>query len=226
MVKQLVILTVCITAIAQGLRAQTTTVNLSSGGTELMLNQNGVALTAGPAGDGNGAALLLGYFTMGTTSDPFAGNFVALSGEGSANTAVVPGSVPAETYQQTSIGDIEANGAGADGTFSMSLNFTTTDPTSNHDLPPSTSIPLVIRFYNGTTIAGSTFFNTVSDALWVWAAPAIPPSAVNLSFDDPGLIWQDARNPFKTTIAVPEPSALALLGLGCALIPLFRRRTA
>jgi len=64
-----------------------------------------------------------------------------------------------------------------------------------------------------TAGGGATVFISIGDA-----------------FDDgPGgslgdLVFQDNLNPFKTTIAIPEPSTYALIGLGAMGMMALRRR--
>jgi hypothetical protein len=235
MVKKIVIGSLCLAATLHGLRADSTSVNFDSGDFQI-LNQNtgaSIALTGGTTNDGDGAVLQLGYFTGATAANNFAGTWVALSGEGSLNTAIVPGSVPPEGYNKTSIGDRNAFFAG-DGTFALSLTFTAGDAASGNSLPPAGTI-LSIRFYNATTIASSSFYNIVSNDTWVWQAPV--PQGVNIpiSLNDPGLEWLSiaqggaANTAFHTTIptAIPEPSTLACLlfgGAGTLALGKIRRR--
>ena len=231
MFKHLALIATGLTLAIGTVQGQTTTVNFDSGDFQI-LDQNTAAtnpLTAGAAGDGNGAIIQLGYFSGAN----FTGTFTPLSGQGSANTAIVPGSSPPEMYNQTSIGDRSAFFAGA-GTFSLQLSFTLTDSTSNNNLPAA-GTQLAIRFYNGTTLANSSFFNTVSStsATWLWQAPNTPPALVEISLNDPGLVWesivragQSANTAFHTTIPIPEPSTIALLGFALAAAPVvyIRRR--
>ena len=97
---------------------------------------------------------------------------------------------------------------------------------------------MAIRFYNGVTIASSTYYNTVSDDLWIWEAPSAPPSVTILSLDDSGLEWlsvtlgQSTDSAFHTSIPlseVPEPTTV-IAGLACAVALIFdavrRRRKA
>lgn len=209
----------CFTA---NLYAQDTTTVSFDSGTQTVYNENTgatIALTGGTTADGNGAVLQLGYFDGATAANNFLGNWVPLTGETSLNTA----------YNTTSIGDLNANGAG-DGTFALSLNFVLGSATTGNSLPASNTVPLSIRFYNGTTLAGSTFYNIVSDDLWLWKIPTTPAANVVLSLDDLGLEWYSiflggaANTAFHTTILIPEPSTVALIGLGIGLIPLLRRR--
>ena len=219
--------------------ADETTVSFDSG-SHMIYDQNTAAmnpLSGGTALNGNGDVLQLGYYDGATTANNFAGNWVPLSGEGSLNTAVVPNQgsptpLPTgETYNQTSIGDVTANGAG-NGTFAISLDFVVGNALSGNSLPPSTTIPLALRFYNGTSIATSTSYNVVSDDLWLWKTPNTPPVNVTISLEDPNLDWlsvdlgEGANTPFHTTIPVPEPTTVAAAAV-CAvslIISALRRR--
>ena len=229
MIKKATITGLCIVASLQGaLFADITTVNFDSG-SKTVFDQNTAAsnaLTGGTTADGNGTVLQLGYYSGASIANNFLENWIPLSGETSLNTALIAGASPAETYNKTSIGDLNVNGAG-NGTFGLSLDFIAGSGTSGNSLP-STGIPLSIRFYNSTTIASSTFFNVVSDDLWVWKTPTTPPQVVNISLDNLGLEWQSiaqgqaANTAFHTTIAlaaIPEPSTLALVGLALGFAP-------
>lgn len=219
--------------------ADQTTVSFDSG-TQLVFDQNTATsnpLTAGLSGNGDGAVLQLGYYDAATLLNNFGGNWIPLSGATSPNTAVIPGGAPVnptgETYNQTSIGDLVANGASS-GQFALSLNFVSGNATSGNSLPSSPTVPLALRFYNAPTIGGSTFYNVVSDDLWVWKTPTTPPASITISLNDLGLEWQSvaigqsANTAFHTTIptAVPEVStvACAFLCAGGLGLHAYRRR--
>jgi hypothetical protein len=185
-------------------RADETTVSFDSG-SRMMFDQNNTALSGGTVLDGDGDVLQLGYFT----GPNFSGTFVPLSGDGSANTAIVPESVPAEPYNKTSIGDRTAEGAG-NGDFALSLDFVQGNATSGNSLPANHS-QLAIRFYNGLSVTSSTAYNTVTDSRWTWQTPEAPPQdpVISISLDEQGLVWEGGLDSaFHTTIplAVPEPS--------------------
>lgn len=201
-------------------------------GTGTMLDAGGAALTPGSALDGDGAIIQLGYFDAATVGNNFAGTWHALTGAGSLNTGGNSGSgLP---FTTTSIGDI-GGGAAPDGSgiFAFDLRFEDTVAGTFNDLPASTAIPLAIRFYNGTSLAGSTHFNTVSNDSWLWKVPAVPaplPPTINMALSDAGLEWQSIAvagqapsTAFRTSIVVvPEPNMALLAGSG--LIPLLARR--
>jgi hypothetical protein len=161
-------------------------------------NSEGTALSAGLAGEGDGVLLELGYFDAGTPESPFVGKFVALTGAASSEPAL----------RTTSIGDA---GGGAAGTFSISTSFNA-GAVVFQGAPPEPGTPLVIRFFDGKTVADSKAYNVVSGgANWQWKAPAEAPGAfVILSMADSGLVWQGgAASSFKTTIPGPPPAISA-----------------
>ena len=227
--KKLILSAVCAALSVHGLVADTTGVDLDSG-TKQVFDEASNPLDGGDAmTDGDGTVLQLGYYSAATAGDWFAGTWVPLTGEGANNTATVPDSSPGIGYNQTTIGDVWMNGGG-DGTFFLNLAFVELSVMSGSDFPP-VGTPLSIRFYNGTSIAGSTFYNVVSNDNWDWKAPDTPPSTVPMSLDDSGLQWysivvegQDPSSAFHTTVAIPEPSTYALVAVGLAGLLVLRRR--
>lgn len=208
------------------------TVNFDSG-SQSLYNLNGSTLLTGgsPSIDGDGAVLQLGYFSAATSSQPFNGNWIALTGEGGANSA----------FANTTVGNSFEAGAG-NGTFAMSLTFDTVIAGKNVSLPGANT-PLGIRVYNNTSIATSTHYMTISSPLvtWQWVAPNTPPNnpSVNLSLDDSSLRLQNGTfvgagvvgpNGFSTTIPtgpppIPEPSTFIFGALAAltGLLPRNRR---
>ena len=205
----------------------------------MVYDQNTAAtnpLSGGTTLNGDGTVLQLGYYSSATALNNFQGTWIPLSGETSLNTALIPGG-GGETYNQTSIGDLTASGAG-NATFAVSLDFIAGDLTSGNNLPNSPTIPLALRFYNSTTIASSTYFNVVSNDLWLWKPPqpSNVPNTVAITLDQTGgLEWesivvygQAANTAFHTTIAavaVPETSTvlIGLLSTSLVMWSAFRR---
>ncbi|MEY2526914.1 MAG: hypothetical protein QOE73_1685 [Verrucomicrobiota bacterium] len=210
---------------------QATSVNMDSGGLQVYNQDTSstILLSGGGATtDGDGFVLQLGFYQGATIANNFGnGVFVPITGEGSGNTSIIPGSSPNVQYQGMRIGDVFGNG-GTDGEFWIS-GMTFRGAAIPAGLTAGT--PLSIRIYNGTTIAASTFYNAVSDDLWVWQTPAQVPPPVNVSLGDPNLEWysiflgQNANTAFHTTVLVPEPSTFALFGVGAlAFAGILRRR--
>lgn len=176
---------------------------------DMLKDLNGTSLTAGTSADGDGTILQLGYYTAATTTTPFAGDWVAMTGPG--------------TPYQTTVGD---SGNYPNGTFKLEVIFT---QGSYSFTEPAVGTPLALRFYDSTSIAASTYFNAVTDTTGVfnWVAPSSPTSTARLSLglSSVGIDWQGGSgSSFRTTIPIPEPSLsalLALLGLGAMAV---RRR--
>ena len=164
-------------------------------------------LSAGTSADGDGTLLQLGYYTLATILDPFAGDWVAMTGPG--------------TSYLTTIGD---SGNGPAGSIKLGVLFTAG---SLGFETPAVGTPLALRFYDSTSIATSNYFNAVSETTGAfnWVAPAEPKSTANLTFLTSGVVWQDGpSSSYRTTIAVPEPSCilLSILSLGALAV---RRRS-
>ena len=205
------------------LYAQTPTTGLyvDSGGL-LLMNHDDVTPLSGGVGTvvGDGDVVQFGYYTDATSSNLFAGTWVPLTGNGGANSA----------FNTTSIGD-NPDGLGAgntDGQFAFTatgsipgdtyINFTLGSATSGVSLPSSGQI-MALRFYNGTSVANSTYYGAASDASWDWIAPAYPPPLpMEFTMGDP-VSWLDNDVGFTGTslspdLVVPEPSEMSLGGLG------------
>ena len=186
--------------------AATTAVFWENGiGTELR-DSAGNVLTQGTAAFGDGTILQMGYYSLATTDDPFAGYWISLQGPGSP-------------YDYRSrIGDK----LGVDGLFDSEW-FSHSEPF----LLPTTGRPLTVRFFDNTSIGASTFFNAVSNTTgtWNWVNHSSLISYIHISLSDPGLVWQGGSgSAYRTTIAIPEPSCGIILTLATGLLATRRRR--
>lgn len=188
--------------------ASTSQLNLNSGSLTLNNTNNSTALAIGDV-------LQFGYYTGATNSSTlFSGTWVPLAGFGGANSA----------FTNISIGYASTNGAGS-GTFAFSLTFTNGSSTSGVNLP-STGQIMSILFYNGTTLANSTYYGAVSDVSWTWFAPASVPPTMNFSLSDSGVSWLNSNAAYTGTLySVPEPSFVTLFALGAgSLLLVYKNR--
>jgi len=79
-------------------------------------------------------------------------------------------------------------------------------------------------------IDGAAYNTVVRDvSTWVFNDPGIvtnqPPTPSISSTNDPLMFWEDSANPFRTSIAVPEPSSILSVLIGATLFAGRRRRT-
>jgi hypothetical protein len=180
-----------------------TDVKFNSDGAFLLDNLSN-PLSAGGTGNGDGFAVQLGYYDAASISNNFAGNWVPMTGQNSLNTA----------FSTTSIGD----GLGDPGELYATYIFRSSLPNTYMSLPPNTTIPLSLRFYNAVLISNATLYNAVSNDLWLWKTPGetspIPPT-IEMSLTQSNLEWEGgAPSAFKTALAAPEPSTAVLLAAG------------
>ena len=182
----------------------TTTID---GSAEVLKDANGNPLSAGVQGNGDGDLVELGYFTSATTSDPFSGQWIALT-------------------RQTHVGDSSSGYGFNDGMFIFTTNFLKnrdyvvvfpTEPKEFEDNPgftitattPPPGTPVCIRFYDKPTLGGANY-NTVTGAEWLW--PSFPsgssiPSNHYFKISNiasswkTGAIFEDPANPFKTSLS-------------------------
>ncbi len=175
-------------------------------GTELR-DGGGVNLTRGDAlTSHDGAIVQIGYYSLATTLDPFAGDWIAMTGPG--------------TSHLDTIGD---GGPGAAGRIKTTSIFTLG---SIDFLEPASTTPLSVRFYDSTSLTTSSYFNAVSNITgsWNWISPDVPQAFMDLSLSDPGLVWQDGlKSSFFTTIPIPEPCSTSILLISAGILVLRRR---
>jgi hypothetical protein len=181
----------------------------NNGGGGFLRDITGSTLTSGPKDNpGNGAVIQIGYYSLATTADPFAGNWVALAG-------------PGTSVEAANIGEILGGGYVGSGLFEGTATFSTAAGGY-----PALSTPLAIRFYDGTSIDGSTYFNAVSMVDWKWSSPTAANTTVDMTIPGPGipgLVWEGGEaSAYRTTLPVPEPSVGLLAAAGISL--LFKRR--
>lgn len=193
--KLLHLLTFSLLIADQNLSAATIQINWTTD--RQLANDHSSPLSAGTSIDGDGTLLQLGFYNSATTANPFSGAWVVMA--------------------TASIGDTGVNQVGI-------FNVTTT-LTEGAFTQPAIGTPLAIRFYNGTTVANSTFFNAASDTSgsWNWIAPGSPVPVLNLTITKAVSVFQASDSPHLTTIPVPEPTSVALL-LGAVTLTLRRRR--
>lgn len=206
-------------------------VSVTMGSGSYTLRDNlGVNLTAGGAGDGNGALIYLGFYSDATLANPFGAsdnNFIALTGLGN-----IFGSA------NTTIGDLTTNGA-MDGQFFIDgLTINNTNP--NAGQLPAVGTPLVVRVLDKQSVGASTHKMEFANAsMWQWVSPTVPAPSINVDLDDANLRLLNSTGRGSTAISgggpinanisltpVPEPSSF-LFGILTAMSvfgPRLRRR--
>ena len=89
---------------------------------------------------------------------------------------------------------------------------------------PIVSTPLSIRFYDGPSIAESTFYNATTLPGWQWANSGTVGLAIFPS-PDGIMIWEGGEDSaYRTTIVVPEASASMLAMMAGAALLARRKR--
>lgn len=170
----------------------------------------GVALTPGlELVSQDGAVLEVGYYTLASTENPFAGSWVTMVGP----------SIPASTF--ATIGD-KTNGAA--GLFHRSTGFGVT-PLGPYAFP-AIGTPMTIRFFNAPASQVPTHYNAVSSVDWIWPGLGDPQSQLTMDVSSAAsLLWFGGPgSTFRTTIPVPEPSGVLMVFAGAAAGCMRRRR--
>lgn len=200
-----------------------TTVSWFNNGSTLLLDSVGAPLSQGVAGTNrDGMLVQLGYFTAGNAANNFAGEFIPLTigtriGDSSNLSGAGAGRVQFTTF--FSLGSNVVNVFdGSDPGYYTTGSFAAITATT-----PADGQILAIRFFD-TTNGASGFFNTVSADSWAWQSPTPLGETVIIDFSLSTLEWQDSANPFRTLIAIPEPSTGSLILLGTLLGLTTRRR--
>lgn len=198
----------------------TTTVNVSNfdeSGNYRFLNADGTPLSAGAAHvNRDGARVELGYFSAATTENPFAGEWRPLTAGATIGDSFDLAGLEAGWiafsffFDESSI--VQVYDGGDPGAYQL----------EGGTARPADGQMLAVRFFGEA--AGAESFNGVTSASWLWKAPneAGESVTIDLAFSD--LLWEDAENPLRATLAVPEVSTAGLLLLGAAGALVFGRR--
>lgn len=163
-----------------------------------LVGRLGAPLTSGTSVDGDGALLQLGYFSLATVADPFAGPWTVLA-----------------------VGSIGDQGGLADGYFSISTVFE-----SGNFTEPAIGTPLGVRYFNGGAVGTSSYYNTGVnlDGTGLWVAADDPAAVINLELSKVATRFEDFSGSFQTSIPVPEPGTGMLCCMAAGALLLCRRR--
>src|SRR5437762_6769656 len=186
-----------------------TTVDWSNSASTLLRDSAGAALPQGSAtANSDGRLVELGYFTTATTADKFSGSWIPLTSAGS-----LPRTAIGDSFNLTGAGDgvIQFNTFFRSGTATAEV-YDATDPGHYQTqslagvtatTPPDNQI-MAIRFYD-TADGSSGHYNTVSSDTWRWKTPVPSGTVVAIDLANSTLAFEDAANPFKTSITVTAP---------------------
>jgi len=152
------------------------------------------ALQAGTTASGDGAVLVLGYFTGATSAANFNGAWVPLTGPRSPN-------LP---FAATSIGDNVSGASGAYGFFGLQTDFDQASSATFQNIPAA-GTRLAVAIFNRTTMATSTHCNIATNDAWRWKSPSLFPDPVTINLNDSGTIWLGG-NPTAFRAMVPIAS--------------------
>lgn len=149
---------------------------------------SGTPLTPGEVNvSQDGAILEVGYYSLATTDDPFAGAWVAMVGP----------SITSPDF--ATIGDKAGD---IPGLFRRDADFGP-NPLGPYRFP-SVGTPMTVRFFDSTSYATATRYNAVSSAGWIWLGQRDPGAVLNMDLTTSSLLWQGgADSAFRTTLAIP-----------------------
>jgi MYXO-CTERM domain-containing protein len=208
--------------------AQVTGVDWHNDSTTLLRNGSGSLLSAGTNANSDGALIQLGFFTLATSGNLFAGTWVPLTGVGSNGKTTIGDTA---TASSSSSGTFQFNTYFVQGSSSPQVYDPSAYPTTSFQTGSSIQITstspasgqiLSIRFFDSNS-GGN--YNTVSSASWLWITPDNSAPVVLIDLANSNLSWQDSASPFKTSISpVPEPSTFAFALIGLGALALRRRR--
>ena len=186
---------------AASARAATVVLNwsVSANPSAILMDNNSTPLSAGTPLAGDGFLVQLGYYDRAILANPFRGDWVVLA--------------------SSTIGD---DGQEIAGRFS-----TTTILGGVPFNAPPVGTPLAIRFYDGSSVATSSFFNAVSDTSggWNYVSPSDPAPVINMVINKVSGIEFQNTGVFQTTIPIPEVSSSLLFWIGVCSSMMIRSRT-
>lgn len=205
------LLSLCWLLLISGFASGTVTIfysNNNAPGFEIK-DRYGVPLTPGMANkQRDGAYFEIGYYSLATTVNPFAGDWVPMVGPeiGGSNYAT--------------IGDNNVNDGA--GLFSwLNVINSTTASAAGYELPTVGTL-LSFRFYDTQGMGPANFFNAVSSVEWVWPGED-PDTNLIMDLTEDVLLWQGGESTaFRTALPVPEASTAVLAMFGIAFCA-FRR---
>lgn len=131
--------------------------SVTSDPTRNLENRVALPLSAGSSALGDGTLVQLGYYSSATQASPFSGIWVTLA--------------------TTSIGDDLVDVSGKFATTSTLIG--------GAFAAPAVGTPLAVRFFDGVSVATSSYFNAVSDSSggWNFVAPTDPTPNINIVID-------------------------------------------
>lgn len=203
--------------------ASTTTVTWSNNASTLLRDSSGTPLSQNaPTVNQDGALVQLGYFSGGTTGGNFSGTWIPLTmGTTIGDSSNLLGSGNGQISFTTFYEDLK-NVASIYINEDLGHYDTTSSLTITGSTPPNGKV-LAIRFFDTHDgLTGS--YNSVSADTWLWKSPSDLGESLLINFAASTLEWEDASNPFRTALPVPEPSAALLLGGGILLASALRMR--
>jgi hypothetical protein len=155
-------------------------------------------LSAGTPADGDGALLQLGYFSLATPADPFAGTWTVIA-----------------------IGSVGDTGGLDNGYFSI-----TTILEEGAFFAPAVGTPLGVRFFTGPSIGDSYFYNTAvnADGTGRWEDPSDPAPVIDLVLSKLASEFEGSPGSWVGFLPVPEPDAACLCSAALVSLLLLGRR--
>ena len=147
------------------------------GHAELLKDRNGQLLDAGAPNNGDGHLVVLGYFTDGNTTHPFAGSWTPMTvgtrvGDSSSGYGYDHGMASFTTVFTNATDQVIVYPGNPASYYAQSDKVISSNTPGSSASDP----PLCIRFYDRTTTGPQTRYNTVTGPNWRWPvfSPEIP----------------------------------------------------